>query len=157
MVRFGAESLIQSQQSLVENLVTKKGLSCSLTASPRPAYNEFMIALLLTILGVLLSLAGLVAVGPQVRVHQIAVNSKAAWLFKIGSAVLILGELFGVATSLDPTLVTVSLLMGGAILFASLAIGSHERQQDNFDFKASFSLQVFGLGVIIVLLTFLLR
>jgi|GEM_PF-3401301 len=116
-----------------------------------------MIALLLILLGVLLSLAGLVAVGPQVQVHQIAVNSKAAWLFKIGAVVLILGELFGLITSLEPTLVTVSLLMGGAILFASLAIGSHERQQEGFALKTSLSLQVFGLGVIIVLLAFLLR
>ena len=116
-----------------------------------------MMALLLIILGVLLSLVGLAAVGPQVRVHQIAVNSKAAWLFKAGAVVLILGELFGLATPVEPTLITVSLLMGGAMLFASLAIGSHERQQDNFDLKTSLSLQVFGLGVIIVLLTFLLR
>jgi len=54
-------------------------------------------------------------------------------------------------------MVTVSLLIGGAILFAALATGSHERQQDNFDLKSSLTLQMFGLGAAIVVLSFLLR
>ena len=116
-----------------------------------------MLALILIILGVILSLVGLIAIGPQVRVHQIDVDSKAAWLFKGGAAALILGQIAGLVTMLDPSLVTVTLLLGGAILFAALATGSHERQQENFNLKTSLMLQMFGLGAAIVLLSFVLR
>jgi hypothetical protein len=116
-----------------------------------------MLALILILLGVILSLAGLVAIGPQVRVHQIDVDSKGAWFFKAGAGLLILGQITGLAMAIDPTVVTVSLLMGGAILFAALATGSHERQQINFELKTSLTLQMFGLGAAIVLLSFVLR
>lgn len=115
-----------------------------------------MLALFLFLLGVVLSLAGLVAIGPQVRVHQIDANSKAAWLFKVGAILLIAAEILGLVTPLEPVLVTIGLMMGGAILFSAVAIGSHERQQDTFSLKTSLTLQLFGLGVVIVILTFIL-
>ncbi len=115
-----------------------------------------MIILILILLGVVFTLSGLVAVGPQVRVHQINPHTKAAWLFKSGAIILISGQLGGLTTSIEPVLGTVSLLLGGAVLFAALAIGSHERQQDNFNFKTSLTLQILGLGVIILLLSLLL-
>lgn len=119
-------------------------------------YNLFVMTLILIVLGALLSLAGLVAIAPQVQVHRIDARSKAAWLFRGGAGLLILGQLVGLASSLEPSLVTVSLIMGGAILFGGLAVGSHERQQASFQLKTSLSLQMVGVGVVVLLLAWLL-
>jgi len=116
-----------------------------------------MVALLFIGIGTLLTLAGLAAVGPQVRVHQVRANSRPAWLLKFGAGLLILGEVVALITGLDPALVTICLIMGGAVLFGGLAIASHERQQQDFLWASSLSLQLFGLGVVMVLLTFGLR
>jgi len=113
--------------------------------------------LILILLGTGLALAGLVAVGPQVRDHRIDPVSKAAWLLKGGAGLLILGQLLGLIRAVEPVLATVSLMMGGATLFAALTIGSHERQQPGFVWKNSLTLQIFGLGIAIVLLFFGLR
>ncbi|MEM7347596.1 MAG: hypothetical protein AAF485_25445 [Chloroflexota bacterium] len=116
-----------------------------------------MIALLFILLGSLILLLGLALIGPQVNVHEIDPASKAAWIFRGGAGMLILGEIVAFITSVDPAIVTVCLIMGGATLFSSLIILSHERQQSNYQFSRSLSLQIFGLGAVILIMALLLR
>lgn len=114
-------------------------------------------ALIFILSGSLLTLAGLVGVAPQVRVHQIDPQSPMAWLFKAGALALISGQILGLINSPATALVTVTLLMGWAILFITLAVASHERQQPGFVLSKSLSLQMFILGAIITALAFWLR
>ena len=113
-----------------------------------------MISLLFILLGALLLLVGFVTIAPQVRVHQIEAKSGAAWIFRGGAGLLILGELWGLQRPIEPALGTVALIVGGATLFAALTIISHERQQADYKFSRSLSLQVFVAGGVILLLAF---
>ena len=108
-----------------------------------------MSALIFILLGTMMVLAGLVMIAPQVQVHQIAVTSRAARIFRLGAVSLIVGELLGLIGSLESALRTVSLIMGAAILFAGLTIVSHERQQNEYIFSHSLSLQVLVAGFVI--------
>ena len=114
-------------------------------------------AIIFVIVGTVITLAGLVAIAPQVRVHEIAVKSKAAWIFRAGAALLVTGQLWALTAAIDPAVKTTALIMGGAILFAALTIISHERQQAGYNFRQSLSLQVFSAGALIFILAFLLR
>ena len=115
-----------------------------------------MVGLILIFLGVLLSLVGLAGIAPQVKSHQIDVNSTVAGVFRAGGVMIIFGEMWGWFVTLDSAIITVAAIVGGTNLFASVIIVTHERQQPGFELKRSLSLQVFALGVIIILLTFLL-
>ncbi|MCB0208891.1 MAG: hypothetical protein KDJ52_06165 [Anaerolineae bacterium] len=114
-------------------------------------------AIIFILLGSLFALAGLVGLAPQVRVHQIDPQSTMAWLFRAGAFAILSGQVLGLVNPLDTAFVTVSLLMGWAILFVSLAVASHERQQPGFMVSKSLSLQIFILGAIITGMAFLLR
>ena len=116
-----------------------------------------MIGLILIILGALLLLVGLIGVAPQVKSHQIDAKSTFAGIFRAGGVMIIFGEMWGWFVTLDSAVITTAAIVGVANLFASLIIVTHERQQPGFKLKGSFSLQVFGLGVVIILLTLLLR
>ena len=80
-----------------------------------------------------------------------------AGIFRAGGVMIILGQMWGWFVTPEPAIITVTAILGFTNLFSSLIIVSHERQQSGFKLKRSFSLQVFGLGAIIILLYFLLR
>lgn len=116
-----------------------------------------MLALILIPLGALIALVGLALIAPQVQVHQIDAISWPAWVFRGGALALLIGQLVGLTSQLDSAIVTVSLIMGIAILFAGLAIISHERQQAAFQIGRSLSLQILGTGLFILILALILR
>jgi hypothetical protein len=115
-----------------------------------------MLALLFICLGGLLALAGLVALAPQVRLHQIEPQSWRAWLFRAGAVAVIAGQILSFFAAIAGIWITATLLLGWAILFASLLVVSHERQQPGYRLGGSLSLQIFGLGVIVTGLAWVL-
>ncbi|HMR66348.1 MAG TPA: hypothetical protein PKE64_20240 [Anaerolineae bacterium] len=115
-----------------------------------------MLALLFIGLGGLLALAGLVALTPQIRRHQIEPQSWRAWLFRAGAVAVIAGQVLCFFTAVDEIWVTATLLIGWAILFASVIVVSHERYQPGYRLGGSLSLQIFALGVIVTGLAWVL-
>src|SRR4249920_1699403 len=73
-----------------------------------------VISPLILLLGIPITLFGLVGMGPQVNVHRIRPGSIAAWVFRIGGALMIIGLLLNLWGGLERALVTVSLIIGTA-------------------------------------------
>jgi len=106
-----------------------------------------MFSLIVVTLGTLLSLAGLIAVAPQVKTHHIDGSSLAAWLFRSGILVLLAGEAVAIVARPDPLVLKVMLIAGAAILFVGLTMLPHEWQQPGFALTKSLSWQVTLLGL----------
>ncbi len=94
--------------------------------------------------------------GPQVNVHRIRPWSIAAWVFRVGCSLMIVGLLLSLSTGLDRALVTVSLIMGTACVVSCAVIVHHEWVQAGHvgqpEFKLHFSpvLMVLWLGTMVV-------
>ncbi|MBA3869316.1 MAG: hypothetical protein H0X30_09185 [Anaerolineae bacterium] len=107
---------------------------------------------IILLLGIPITLIGLVGMGPQVNVHQIRPWSAAAWIFRLGGALMIIGLLLSLSSGLDRALVVVSLIMGTACVVSCSVIVHHEWVQAGHvgqpDFKLYFSpvLMVLWLG-----------
>jgi hypothetical protein len=115
-----------------------------------------MLGALILLVGIPILLIGLVGMGPQVNVHQIRPWSAAAWIFRIGAALMIVGLLFSLSSELDRALVMVSLIIGTACVISCAVIVHHEWVQAGHvgqpDFKFQFSpgLVVLWLGTMLV-------
>ncbi|MBI1278978.1 MAG: hypothetical protein GC179_12690 [Anaerolineaceae bacterium] len=113
-------------------------------------------SVLALILGIPIVLIGLVGMGPQVNVHRIRPWSIAAWVFRIGGTLMIIGLVLSLSSGLDRALVSVSLIMGTACVVSCAVIVHHEWVQAGHvgqpDFKLHFSpvLVVLWLGTMLV-------
>ncbi len=115
-----------------------------------------MISALILLIGIPILLIGLVGMGPQVNVHQIRPWSTAAWVFRVGGALMIISLLLSLSSGLDRALVTVSLIMGTACVTSYAVIIHHEWVQAGHagqpDFQLHFSpvLLVLWLGTMLM-------
>ncbi len=115
-----------------------------------------MISALILLLGIPITLIGLVGMGPQVNIHHIRPWSVAAWVFRVGGALMIIGLLLSLSRGLDGALVTVSLIMGTACVVSCAVIIHHEWVQAGHagqpDFQLHFSpvLLILWLGTMIL-------
>jgi len=104
---------------------------------------------LILLVGIPIGLIGLVGMGPQVNVHRIRPWSIAAWVFRLGGVLMIIGLLLSISTGLDRALVTVSLIMGTAFVVSCAVIVHHEWVQAGHvgepEFKLYFSPVLIGL------------
>lgn len=91
--------------------------------------------------GIPITLIGLVGMGPQVNVHRIRPWSAAAWVFRIGSALMIIGLLLSLASGLERELIRVSLILGTACVISCAVIVHHEWVQAGDKAQANFRLQ----------------
>ena len=113
-------------------------------------------SLIALLLGILMTLIGLVGMGPQVNVHRIRPWSAAAWVFRIGGAFIIAGLLLSLSRGLDRALVTVSLILGTACVVSCAVIVHHEWVQAGHvgqpDFHLNFSplLMVLWIGTMLM-------
>jgi hypothetical protein len=107
------------------------------------------------LIGIPITLLGLVGMGPQVNVHRIQPWSFAAWVFRLGGLLMITGLLLNLFSGLDRALVMVSLIIGTACVVACAVIVHHEWVQagdaNQPDFHLHFSpvLMVLWLGTIL--------
>ena len=115
-----------------------------------------MIGALILLIGIPITLIGLVGMGPQVNIHQIRPWSAAAWVFRVGGALMMIGLLLSLSSGLDRALVIISLIMGTACVVSCSVIVHHEWVQAGHvgqpEFKLHFSpvLMVFWLGTMVV-------
>lgn len=115
-----------------------------------------MLGTLILLVGIPIGLIGLVGMGPQVNVHRIRPWSAAAWVFRVGAVLMIIGLLLSLSIRLDHALVTVSLIMGTAFVVSCSVIVHHEWVQAGHigqpDFKLHFSplLMALWLGTMLV-------
>ncbi len=115
-----------------------------------------MFGALILLIGIPILLIGLVGMGPQVNVHQIRPWSAAAWVFRIGGALMIIGLLLSLSGGLDRALVTVSLILGTACLISCSVIVHHEWVQAGHHDQPDFRLQHSPLLIVLWLGTMLL-
>ncbi len=85
-----------------------------------------MYSTLILLVGIPITLIGLVGMGPQVNVHRIRPWSVAAWVFRVGGALMVIGLLMSLSSGLDRALVIVSLIIGTACMISSSVIVHHE-------------------------------
>ena len=78
--------------------------------------------------------------GPQVNVHRIQPWSFAAWVFRIGGALMIIGLLLNLWGGLERALVTVSLIIGTACVVSCAVIVHHEWVQTGHAEQPEFHL-----------------
>ncbi len=91
--------------------------------------------------GIPITLIGLVGMGPQVNVHRIRPWSAAAWVFRVGSLLMIIGLLLSLASGLERELIRVSLILGTACVISCAVIVHHEWVQAGDQARADFRLQ----------------
>lgn len=102
--------------------------------------------IILSMLGLLLTLVGLLLIGPQVHKHQIRVYSPASWILR-GGALLLMVALFLPET--DQPVIQVGRIAGVTLMTASLIIVNHEwtqagdRRQDGYQFKPTVDMLFF--------------
>ena len=104
---------------------------------------------IILLLGIPITLIGLVGMGPQVNVHQIRPWSAAAWIFRVGGALMIIGLLLSLSSGLDRALVVVSLIMGTACVVSSAVIVHHEWIQAGHAGQPDFKLQFSPLSLVL--------
>jgi len=100
-----------------------------------------MFGVISLLVGIPVTLIGLVGMGPQVNVHRIRPWSVAAWVFRIGSVMMIIGLLLGLAAGLERELIRVSLILGTAFVISCAVVVHHEWVQAGDQAQADFRLQ----------------
>ena len=115
-----------------------------------------LISIVSLMLGIAFTLIGLVGMGPQVNVHRIRPWSAAAWVFRTGSALMIIGLLLNLSSGLDSALVIVSLIMGTACVISCAVIIHHEWVQAGHNGQPDFRLQFSPVLIVLWLGTMLL-
>lgn len=93
------------------------------------------------LVGIPILLIGLVGMGAQVNVHRIRPWSVAAWVFRIGSVLMIIGLLVNLASGLERELIQVSLIPGTACVISCAVIVHHEWVQAGDKALPDFRLQ----------------
>jgi hypothetical protein len=93
------------------------------------------------LVGILVTLIGLVGMGPQVNVHRIRPWSVAAWVFRVGGLLMIIGLLLSLTSGLERELIRVSLILGTACVIACAVIVHHEWVQAGEQAQSDFRLQ----------------
>ena len=108
-----------------------------------------LISIVSLMLGIAFTLMGLVGMGPQVNVHHIRPWSAAAWVFRFGSALMIIGLLLNLSSGLDSALVIVSVISCAVIIHHEWVQAGHNGQPD---FRLQFSpvLIVLWLGTMLL-------
>jgi len=101
-------------------------------------------------------LIGLVGMGPQVNVHRIRSGSIAAWVFRIGGALMMIGLLLSLSSGLDRALVIVSLIMGTACVVSCSVIVHHEWIQAGHMGQPDFQLHFSPLMLVLTVGTMLI-
>ncbi len=96
--------------------------------------------------GALLSLLGLVLIAPQVRVHQIKVDSPGSWLFRVGMLLLVLALIAARGSDLPRQFALVGQLLGLTGVLGGVITLGHEYRQARCDWPRSLTLQLVALG-----------
>lgn len=115
-----------------------------------------MASTLFVLVGIPILLVGLVGMGPQVNVHRIRPWSIAAWIFRIGGALISIGLLLSLSSGLDLALIIVSLILGTACVISSSVIVHHEWIQAGHAGQPDFKLQFAPLSLILWIGTMIL-
>lgn len=114
------------------------------------------ILLIMVGLGSLCTLAGLLLIAPEVRIHQIKVNSRGSALFRAGMLLVAAGIGIGLAYELPGEFAQVGQLMGVAgIMGGVITAGhewkqAHEQGQPRWDWPRSLTLQMIILGIVVL-------
>lgn len=105
--------------------------------------------LLISVVGLLLTLFGLLLIAPQVNKHQIRPYSTAAWILR-GGALLLMITLF--LLDKDDLVIQVSRILGVTLITASIIMVNHEWIQagdlkhSHYEFKPSANMLFFFIS-----------
>lgn len=108
-----------------------------------------VLSILILLLGIPVTLFGLVGMGPQVNIHRIRPWSIAAWVFRLGGTLMIVGLLLNLSTGLDRTFTIVSLIMGSACVVSCAVIIHHEWVQAGHVGQPEFKLHLSPLLIVL--------
>jgi hypothetical protein len=113
-------------------------------------------SLVLTIVGALIALGGLVTLIPLVRARQLSSGAMGAWIFRAGILILLVGEALAVFNRPEAIIYKTMLILSAAIVFVTLAMLFQEWQQPGFILANSFSwgAGILGMSALILAMTF---
>ncbi len=111
-----------------------------------------MIPLILSIIGSLMALGGLVSLLPQVRAQRLSSASLGAWIFRAGILVLLVGETVALFARPEALILKTMLILSAAVVFVCLAIFLREWRQPGFDLERSFSWGAVALSIAALLM-----
>jgi hypothetical protein len=104
------------------------------------------------LLGTILTIIGLLMIAPQVKVHQIRVNSWGSWLFRLGMVLAMVGLVINIISVDSTPLQNIGIVTGVSGLMGGIITWGHERKQalDNgaaqWEWRSSLTLQMVILG-----------
>ena len=111
------------------------------------------------IIGVILTLTGLLMIAPQVRIHQIEVYSRAAWIFRSGTLFTTLGLLVLLLSDGHREIGQIGFVVGISALMGGIITWNHEYAQARdagklpWNWKASLTLQMVIFGAMMIALS----